>query len=85
MGSCWCAGKAAACGAQQEESDALEATANAFLTVGFLVLLGQTHDELEGEFIVATPAGISRRWICHSATLRELGIESLFLSSFLPL
>jgi hypothetical protein len=35
------------------------ATVNAFLTVGFFVLLGQAHDEFESEFIVATTAGTS--------------------------
>jgi hypothetical protein len=32
---------------------------SAFLTVGFFALLGQTHDELKSEFIVATTAGAS--------------------------
>jgi hypothetical protein len=56
---------------QQEESDALVATVNAFLTVGSFALLGQAHDALNSEFIVATPAGISHLWICHSTTLTE--------------
>jgi hypothetical protein len=30
------------------------ATANAFLAVGFSVQSGQTHDELESEFVEAT-------------------------------
>jgi hypothetical protein len=37
-------------------SAVLVATVNAFLTVGFSVLLGQAHDELKGKFIVATSA-----------------------------
>jgi hypothetical protein len=44
--------------------------------VSFFALLGQTHDELKGEFIVATTAGIRTVGFATRPALTEPGIDS---------
>jgi hypothetical protein len=42
-----------------------------FVGLAFFALLGQAHDELKSEFIVAATTIISHGWICLSTTLTE--------------